>query len=837
MKKIYLRISLMIGLCVAVLSACRGDEASLLSGNSPVAEVAKNESEPIAIGEQTFEITMPEVSVLFDASGHSGSDEESRAIRLKVPDTGNYPKMVFDLPTVHQAGEATSEKKEPFYVMLILRNNNPSSPRKYYSTKPVEWELVGIDGQDNVAQVRVKAPIGGVRFSPLDDSTPQLQLSDLGSYNATQKTYALKASQDDWYLDAISIPNLKADDGGYNPELWDNTKKHLKFTAIMPKRFFRRGESLEYGKDISFPFVLKHIDLSNNRKQTGIPVKVELREPSELAEYYRTHPTEARGTAIGFKFMMERSVKRKAGESAPNKGYTIRMEPVGSLFGMEYENRIDESSQLINGDYWSWMNSQRQPVYDYRVKGVSYGSSIASGAGFYNLGDLSSQGGGDLNWDVEPNKVSFNDGVSLQPSDWIDLKNKQSTGWYYTWLHELPANRKRDDGYISFYLNLYNTTLDIEMQSFRAFSTYKPVNASAYEEGKAYYKHKVLKSELRPLPLMLMGHDYIAFSRESAMWADSAASNNDTRPINHSNINDPGVGSRYNFEQTKPFNTISSNNDPRFKVARKGRENTIFSNLLWMMPDLRTVRSVFPSPHDGLNTGNDYTNLGRCRESLDEDVRIEGLPYKDMKAVYCRLSKDDSGCDPYSMCENSVSTYYGIRFLGTEYASAYRYILKGRWHTSLSEANIEDNSRFIIQSKRISTKVGIVNGQYNREAAEKYLKEVVAKGDFWTRSGSLLETETKYLNPNVVTRTIHAIGIPRGKGAGYVSIGRSLSLWIWNDPNLSGINRTKASYYLLTGVSGGLSHKNNYSSVHLTILTFSAEAGIIPFLAPSQSLE
>lgn len=872
MNKLFTNIMSWSLLMTLALGSCKRDEARLDQKQTTEQRTHEELEQTVFLGDMNFEIQMPEAFT----SSATGSDDEGakasdfRAIKLNVPSGGYYPKLSFDLPTTTETvnGQQVQVKKEPFYVMLILRNNNPAAPKQYYSARPVKWEIVEQTGRTQpgaIPNVFIRTGVGeaggGVRFSPLTSSTPTMHYSLFGNYDRVNNTYSLdKNKTENWYLDAISIPGLSLPNGSYDPKVWDATKKHLKFTAILPKRFYQGGESLEYGKDISFPFILKHTDLSGNNAKVGIPLTVSTRDITEIDNYLKEQYGVVwqlyRGTgALGFRFDINQ---------ADANGNRIRrgiMTPTGSLYCMQYENRMGQvlNPVLFDDQFWEGANGRNANIeYDFRINGTSYHSTIASHSGYYDLSALPAVGGSLPTWGVEE-RTSYDDGVEFAEANRVEFDLNTTTGWYYTWLHNIP--NPNPDGRTSFYLNLRNKTLVMEMQNFRVFTSRQTTGKKGFEDGKAYYRIARLDGELRPIPLMLMAEDFISFNRYGAVTANPASANSERGSTGGRStaVDNPKAGALYDYKEVQNFRVP-------FQLSRWGwdqgeqRYKAIPTTLNWLVPNEAMMRSVFAPDIVGIN--DKRQDRGRLEWVTGETVSIEGHRYTDMNNVYYRRdtlidlapnpvatvwgakAPDPSKPQQYN---ESINVYYAFRFIGTPYASAYRYIQVGKWINGggvgddpLAQLidSYSEGSRYVIQSKRISPRVGMkqVNGQWvlDKVAAENHLKKVIATENYWVKAGYIeRDWEKEKLNPNVINRVLHVPGFINKNKA--VNGGRQFSFWLYyaGDPNPFSAQKTfTISAY--TGGSGALSNHRVTPIPTGAGIRDGWKYGILPFLEPRQ---
>lgn len=869
MKKLFTNILSLAFAATFLLSSCQQEDVRP-GQQSPAPkseqELLEEAASTVFFGDMSFEIQMPEgFTTSATDSDEPAGPQRARAIHLDVPSGSYYPKLRFDLPSTTETinGQQVTVKKEPFYVMLILRNNSTSAPKQYYSAKPVKWELVEQSGrtqpgatQNVLVRTSVGEDGGGVRFSPLTASTPAMSPELFGSYDRSNNKYTLKNAQEEWYLDAICVPGLADANGHYNPAIWDDTKKHLNFTAILPKKFFKGGESMEYGKDISFPFILKHTDLAGNNAKVGIPLRVSLRDSAAIDDHLKAEYgglwEYARGRgAIGFRLDIN--------QNDGTKNYVRRgvMAPTGSLYCLQYENRMGQVAEpaIFDDQFWEGANGRTANIeYDFRINGASYQSTLASHSGYYDLSALPAVGGALPTWGVEQ-RTSYDAGVTFDTANRVEFDMNTTTGWYYTWLHNLP--NPNSDGRTSFYLNLRNKTLTMEMQNFRVFTTRQTTSQRGYEDGKAYYRIARLDGELRPIPLMLMAEDFISFNRYGAVTANPVAANSQrgSKGARSSATEDPRAGALYNDKEAQNFKSA-------FQLSRwdQSQQRAVPTSLNWILPNEAMARSVFAPDIVGIN--DKRQDRPKLEWRTNETVSIEGHLYRNTQNVYYRTGRDlDLAPDRVSTAwgyvapdrtgrpqqyNESVNVYYAFRFIGTPYASAYRYIQVGKWINGGSIADdplaqsiehYSNTSRYVIQSKRISPRVGMrqQNGQWvvDQAAAENHLRNVIATPDYWVTTGQERDWEADKIHPNVVNRVLHVPGLINKNRA--INGGRQFSFWLYYAGAANDLSdQTTFTISAYTGGSAAISNHKVAVAPKGPGIRDGWQYGILPFLEPRQ---
>lgn len=311
-----------------------------------------------------------------------------------------------------------------------------------------------------------------------------------------------------------------------------------------------------------------------------------------------------------------------------------------------------------------------------------------------------------------------------------------------------------------------------------------------------------------------MGYDYIIGDPNSgnAQFARAGAGN-----ASDQHYNDPGAGQLYAaYTGTNPI--LSSFQDKTFTVTYThdrspsnvpGHTPQIeleYSNLRWNVPDRFDVFSVFPyiTSNEG-NLDNSYPGLffvanirknGWTENNImgkneQEVVRLDGKK-ETVRSYYYRKQAHTYKEQTHAFATNTI---YAFRFVGTPYATAFRYTEVGRWFnpnttqpgiindepSHVNENSINENSRFRIEAKSIGNHYGFKN--VNATQAEEYLKNVIATDNFWT------DPKTGFQRKEVVRRDLHVNG---DKNGGVVTGGgQRMHFWTkaLKDQNTRGVPR------------------------------------------------
>ena len=334
------------------------------------------------------------------------------------------------------------------------------------------------------------------------------------------------------------------------------------------------------------------------------------------------------------------------------------------------------------------------------------------------------------------------------------------------------------------YADLYNKTVSRDVGMVNVYSTQK-----AHKSGAFYRTNVKLEEELRLNPLARMGYDYLVGDPLSgnAQFARAGAGNaSDPNPSN----GDPGAGQLYApYRGTNPL--LSAFENETFRVAYThdrspsnvpGHTPQIeleYSNLLWNVPDRFDVFSVLPyitsqsgfqqKEYPGLFfvasiLKNGWTENDIMGENEQEDVRLDGKR-ETVRSYYYRKTANTYKEQTHAFAKN---TTYAFRFVGTPYATAFRYTEIGRWFnpdtsqpgipndepTHRNDNATNENSRFRIEAKSIGNHYGFQN--VSAAQAREYLKNVIATEDFWT------DPNTGFTRNEVVRRDLHVNGDKNG---------------------------------------------------------------------------
>ena len=606
--------------------------------------------------------------------------------------------------------------------------------------------------------------------------------------------YSKLKEGDTWYLHAIYAPN-----GSWNASTATWTYQAKKVIT----RLFKDGEKVSIGSDIDIPFVLGH-NVDVNDKPSG------WREGYTLVANRDQHTSS--GWAFGKKQMRKINAIVKKDEEQPEANPRFKM--LGSLYAFTLRNDMkrQESTAGLDTDELTVSKLKYRPTYDFQLRGFYIESTQSTTAVNYTFNHLRQPipeamresliktynlPAGSTNLIANPAytiKVAPETTPTLQKptrvyyplAKPVDLDRQTTSGTFYFWMNDVDATISTNMiGYgMSLYADLYNKTVSRDVGMVNVYRTQK-----AHTSGAFYRTNVKLEEELRLNPLARMGYDYLVGDPKTGQAQFARAGAGNASDYNRSN-GDPGAGQVYAvYRGTTP--TLSEFEHTTFRVAYThdrsasnvpGHTPQIeleYSDLLWNVPDRYDVFSVLPyitseegfqpKSYPGLfyaaHVGKDgWTEDDKMGENEQEMVRLDGK-LQTVRSYYYRRHANSYKSQTHSFATNTV---YAFRFVGTPYATAYRYTEVGRWFnpnttqpgmindepTHRNEMAINENSRFRIEAKSIGNHYGFQNVDPTK--AKEYLKNVIATDEFWT------DPKTGFTRNEVVRRDLHVNGDRNG---------------------------------------------------------------------------
>ena len=598
-----------------------------------------------------------------------------------------------------------------------------------------------------------------------------------------------------WYLHAIYAPK----------GTWDKATATWRYRAEkVITRLFNDGEKVSIGSDIDIPFVLGH-NVDANDKPSG------WREGYTLVAHRDERTSD---WIFGKKQMRKINAVVQKDEEQPEANPRFKM--LGSLYAFTLRNdmKTQESTAGLDTDELTVSKLTYRPTYDFKLRGFYVESTQSTTAVNYTFNHLRQpipEGSreffisqyklpaGSTNLIANPAytiKVASATTPTLQNptrvyyplAQAVDLDRQTTSGTFYFWMNDVDPSATVSTNVIGYgtnlYADLYNKTVSRDVGMVNVYSTQK-----AHKSGAFYRTNVKLEEELRLNPLARMGYDYLVGDPLSgnAQFARAGAGNaSDPNPSN----GDPGAGQLYApYRGTNPL--LSAFENETFRVAYThdrspsnvpGHTPQIeleYSNLLWNVPDRFDVFSVLPyitsesgfqrKEYPGLFfvasiLKNGWTENDFMGENEQEDVRLDGKR-ETVRSYYYRKTANTYKEQTHAFAKN---TTYAFRFVGTPYATAFRYTEIGRWFnpdtsqpgipndepTHRNDNATNENSRFRIEAKSIGNHYGFKN--VSAAQAREYLKNVIATEDFWT------DPNTGFTRNEVVRRDLHVNGDKNG---------------------------------------------------------------------------
>ena len=735
---------------MATVSSCQKD--TFREGNSSATSNLSPLSMDVNLGDIELD---PEVAIQYAEAS------TARGIEMTTPKANEkVPKFDF---------AKTGQDEEDFPVFIALFGERQRTNCYAHAT----WKLIkepNTTGNGDRYFVRAKGKINFISgFAP--------------------DTTKIKEGEN-WRLHAIYTPNN-------GTGTWDGANQVYKWSAKkVVKKLYGAEQKLTIGTDIDIPFVLGCRTPEGNRLSwfDGYPMTAAKKLDKKTKKNYWD---------FGIKQLYE-------DPKTQTKPLNPRFKMLGSLMAIDLKNnmRPQESKQDLDTDQTILDGLTYRPTYDFQIRGFHIESTQAVTSVAYSFKNLPM----DINDAQRQNLLSVGTkGIASDAVRWIgrsglyvsetpqstptqenptrieipfeqanyaDLNRQTTSGKLYFWMTEVDTSGKKPNDNIGYgtaiWANLYNKTLQVPMGSTFVYNAQQ-----AHKTGTAYSSTATLLEELRLNPLARMGFDYLAgnpTSGQACTFARSTATNSQ-RP--NDQTGDPGAGQPYAYYGSSPV--LSEFENKSFKVnylrdkSAQGDGSNLeieYGDLYWHVPDRFDLYSVFPYiPQTGISEfggltykegADDYVHAGKIHRATGEQARIDGVKYTDLKSIYYRNQDASFRKQTYALSRN---TFYAFRFIGTSMAVAVRYTEGGKWYNPNpgsapqgvpvdlpaggSTLTINPRSFFSIEMKTIGNAFRFKN--MSMDEAEKYLKEVIVKDDFWQDG-----TE---LRPEVIKRTIHVNGI------------------------------------------------------------------------------
>ena len=549
-------------------------------------------------------------------------------------------------------------------------------------------------------------------------------------------------NKDKWMMTAIYAPGATS------------AASLINFRGASPLRFLAAGTKLEVGKDINIPFVLGV--KSKDGYKPGVPVKM-------LADVDKTKLNK---TELDNPNNYSFEVKKTEG---------MGFYPLGTLFALRFSNDMKNLADLkskMDKKYWNANNGNYEQVlstYNYKVEKVTISSTTQEGT--FDIGKSVS---------FTPSGLTRS---SFVPQKEVTLSlDEAKTPWLYIWQY---SSGGADNSALEITFNLYNKELGVHTLE----KVYRAVG-SKFKGSHKYYKHLKISRELRLPPLALFAPTFVSFIDNDLTWGNPWGSN----AKEGNDHTERGVGRPYLakefFENNKrminPF-TIKSSSSSSSDQSDFDKDDT-----KWILPSEKEIKSIFPTSIKQL-TVTDAGEPKRQIVGVNEDVVINGLPVQAKAYYYARENgKDITGKNQKDPA--SLRVYYALRYVGTQYVSAWRYIEWGRWNNNLNNSTDKPiASKFIIQSRSLPLSAGATGNKKtgfasNDQKAFDLLEHTIGTNEFWSdrvkNSDQLtihnvapaVGMDDKLLKPDVIQRIFPLVGTwYKGKRA---YIGTAFNIWV-----------------------------------------------------------
>ena len=569
----------------------------------------------------------------------------------------------------------------------------------------------------------------------------------------------------------------------------------INFEASSPQRFYSEGDKFIVGKDINIPFVLGTV--RGAERSPGVPLTLQHNSKTSPSLYNSPEYNNPENYSFSF--------KRTNGAA---------FYPLGTLFAMRFQNNmkgLDDLNSLMDPVYWQGSNGNlKMATYNYKINEVRIRSTSTKGT--FNLENRA------LNF--SPNEIKT---YKFKPQKEVLLKlDKKETPWIYFWQYSQGG---AEDSSIEVSLNMLNTTLGIDNTAL----VYK-AKGSSFKNSHKYYKTIALTRELRLPPLATLAPTFISYHGQNIAWGNSWESNTRFAEGDGSGADAAskrGIGGSYNVDDLKK-NNFHLLNPFTVRSLVSGDYDKALDKTKWILPRAEALQAYFPPFITGITAASD--RFHRVEEGTRTDHRqviVNGVRMWD-NALYRSPSNQNDLTGQNQTAGNSIRVFYGIRYIGTQYVSAYRYIEYGKWRPSTSGTDLSTASRLIIQSRSLPLSAGMKNGNYDEATAKKYLEDVIAKNEFWSDNvgnGTTLSTSNcRDYKPDVIERVLPLTGELLYDGR-IQHVGEQTQLWTYpigvtnysrdNLPYFR-ISNGRSSTYVPTKVPGFAS--KNFSAMILPIL-------------------
>lgn len=725
------KFGLMALVCVGLgtLHACRQDD--MTTSQQPSAETNKSGLVNLDLGDIELD---PEVAISMASTTTS-----ARGIELATKADGSLPNFQFTV------GQTQTEEDFPVVLGLV------SAKQDIDCYARATWKL--IKKQDETTgkmRYYVRAKESTTTFSPAPD-------------------YSKLTEGEDWYLHALYAPG-----GTWN----EATKSWVYKPTHKVTKLFALGDKLTIGKDIDIPFVL-----GSNRKKSGwfegYPMTAAKKFDKATKKYY-------------WNFGIKQLYENPSGKTLADKGepFNPRFKMQGSLYAFTLENAQKQNVPFSKDDKDDTFIAKlsNRPVYDYLIKAFFVESTVATNEVCYKFDKLRLKVPEALR-EQPTYKLILNGGINLlSPGYGIraeavtnptlekptrihfpisngtnDLNAGQKSKVFYFWMSDIDATEitkktEKGDG-TSLSVNLYNKTYKMTTGMKNIYTFIKKEHTS----GAIYRTPVSINEEASFNPLARMAPGYVSRNKSGVYYFSDAMSDieNDA-PNNLDGNGSPGSGQLFNAnevrmigesKQTANFSKINNFSNLN---GDNGTVTFNYSDLKWIVPDKYDVYSVFPYNKDGQMISDGVFRYGQADKLIiqtDEDVRLDGRRMK-VTSYYYREKTTSAETQKNDYAKDVV---YAYRFVGTPYATVFRYTLSGAWYKTGARGGEaptipSKNSRFQVEARSVGKKYKYDNPQLSEAEAKKLFKDEFIKDSFWESKDVLkrrLFVKGEQVNSNV----------------------------------------------------------------------------------------
>ena len=691
MQKVYLALAsrriakfgLMALVCVGLgtLHACRQDDMTTSQQSS--AETHKSGLVTLDLGDIELD---PEVAISMASTTTS-----ARGIELATKKDGSLPNFQFTL------GQTQTEEDFPVVLGLVGAKQDIDCYAR------ATWKLIKeLDEKTGKMRYFVRAKGATTTFSPAPD-------------------WSKLTEGEEWYLHALYAP------GG----TWDATTKSWIYKPTHKvTKLFALGDKLTIGKDIDIPFVL-----GSNRKTggwfEGYPMTAAKKFDKATKKYY-------------WNFGIKQLYENPSGRNLKEKGepFNPRFKMQGALYAFTLQNAQQRNVPFSSDDKDDTFIAKlsNRPVYDYSIKAFFVESTVATNEVRYKFNNLRLMVPEALR-ENPTFKLILNGGINvLSPGYGIkaeavtnptrekptrihfpisdgtnDLNVGQKSKVFYFWMSDIAADeiaqRTNPGDGTSLSVNLYNKTYKMTTGMKNIYTFTKKV----HKTGAIYRTPVPINEEASFNPLARMAPGYVSRNSSGAYYFSDAMSDiSNDAPNNLNGDGSPGSGQLFNAsdarligenKQTANFSKVNNFSNLN---GDNGTVTFNYSDLKWIVPDKYDVYSVFPYNKDGQTISDGVFLHGQADKLImqtDEDVRLDGRRMK-VTSYYYRektTSKEEQKND------YAQDVVYAYRFVGTPYATVFRYTWSGAWYKTGAigtEAPTypSKNSRFQIEARSVGNK-------------------------------------------------------------------------------------------------------------------------------------